>query len=443
MEGTKLINICYGITSYIIIVIGLLSVLSEFPQRRWKSRVVYIIFYILIAGEIAWEAQDSTRGFVTDLQMIFNPIISLLLLKIFYKICYRSSLLWLWLYNMITDLLRIPLLTIQGVYEKTDVMHTNVSGVRNYWECIWNLLIIFIFIFVYRKWKTQIQIFVKKIENSWKTALFILCIDISALFLVMWMAGFFDGGYYSDFNLITNVLLILILLLLFIIYVFRSMYRYNKLEKTSLVEQKEILTKEYQFIRTYCEQEAKRLHEVKHTYLYLLNCIEEEALESAKECLNTHLENTKNREWKIWTGFMDLDCILNYEYERMQKQKIKFTQKIELYKLPVKGEDMMIIMGNLLENAIEASMKCQIEERRIELTIQQINEIVFLDVKNSISDTVNLNGFQSQKADKIMHGWGVKNIKQIVDENHGEMQCAGKDGMFDVNIIFMEDKEYE
>lgn len=198
-----MINICYGITSYIIIIIGLLSVLSVFPQRRWKLRVVYIIFYILIAGGIAWEAQDSTRGFVTDLQMIINPVINLLLLKIFYKICYRSSLLWLWLYNMTTDLLRIPLLTIRGVYEKTDVMHTNVLGGRNYWECIWNLLIIFIFIFVYRKWKTQIQIFVKKIENSWKTALFILCIDISALFLVMWMAGFFDGGYYSNFNLIS------------------------------------------------------------------------------------------------------------------------------------------------------------------------------------------------------------------------------------------------
>ena len=56
-------------------------------------------------------------------------------------------------------------------------------------------------------------------------------------------------------------------------------------------------------------------------------------------------------------------------------KKIKFTQKIELYKLPVKGEDMMIIMGNLLENAMEASMKCQIEERRIELTIQQIMKL--------------------------------------------------------------------
>ena len=75
--------------------------------------------------------------------------------------------------------------------------------------------------------------------------------------------------------------------------------------------------------------------------------------------------------------------------------------------------------------------------------IQEIKDATVNTLKNSISDTVNLNGFQSQKADKIMHGWGIKNIKQIVDENHGEMQCACKDGMFDVNIIFMEDKEFE
>lgn len=66
--------------------------LSEFPQRRWKSRVVYIIFYILIAGEIAWEAQDSTRGFVTDLQMIFNPIITLFVEKYFIR--YATDLLY-------------------------------------------------------------------------------------------------------------------------------------------------------------------------------------------------------------------------------------------------------------------------------------------------------------------------------------------------------------
>lgn len=51
--------------------------------------------------------------------------------------------------------------------------------------------------------------------------------------------------------------------------------------------------------------------------------------------------------------------------------------------------------------------------------------------------------FNLKKRTKLCMDGGMKNIKQIVDENHGEMQCACKEGMFDVNIIFMEDKEYE
>ena len=88
------------------------------------------------------------------------------------------------------------------------------------------------------------------------------------------------------------------------------------------------------------------------------------------------------------------------------------------------------------EKELEAENNNEAADERMQ-KIQEIKDATVNTLKNSISDTVNLNGFQSQKADKIMHGWGIKNIKQIVDENHGEMQCACKDGMFDVNIIFM------
>ena len=82
-----MITICYGIISYIIIVIGLLVVLNIYPEKRWRSQIAYIIFYGIMAVLIAWEAQDSTRAFITDLQMIINPIINLFLIKIFYDIC--------------------------------------------------------------------------------------------------------------------------------------------------------------------------------------------------------------------------------------------------------------------------------------------------------------------------------------------------------------------
>ena len=85
----------YGVTSYITIVIGLLVVLYVYPEKRWRSRAVYAVFYTVIAVLIAGEALDSTRAFVTDLQMIINPMVNLLIMKAFFDLSFRTSLLWL------------------------------------------------------------------------------------------------------------------------------------------------------------------------------------------------------------------------------------------------------------------------------------------------------------------------------------------------------------
>ena len=162
----------YGVTSYITIVIGLLVVLYVYPEKRWRSRAAYAVFYTVIAVLIAGEALDSTRAVVTDLQMIINPMVNLLIMKAFFDLSFRTSLLWLWLYNMITDLLRIPLLTIRGIYEKTDVMYTNVLGGRTYLECVWNLLIISLFIILLHKGKEQLRLVMKQVEINRKISLF-------------------------------------------------------------------------------------------------------------------------------------------------------------------------------------------------------------------------------------------------------------------------------
>lgn len=430
----------YGVTSYITIVIGLIAVFYVYPEKRWRSRVVYAVFYIVMTVLLAVEAFDSTRAFVTDLQMVIYPVQNLLIMKVFFDLSFRTSLLWLWLYNMITDLLRIPLLIVRGIYEKTDVMNTNILGGRNYWECLWNLLIISLFIILLYKGKEQIRLFIKQVESNRKTALFLCVIDVCALLLVEWTAGFFDGGYYRQFNLVISLLILLVLFLFFLVYIFRSMYQYNKLEKEALFVQKETMAGQYKFIRAYCEREAKRLHDIKHTFRYIYNCIEAGELEQGKKCLETHLNNIGKNEWKIWTGFTELDGILNYEYERMQQNGIEFVQKIELYKLPVQGEDMMIILGNLLDNALDASEKCAVGNRRIKLIFRQINELFFLEVWNTveIKSAFDEKITRTDKRDKIMHGWGLENVRQIVEENHGEMQYSCKNGMFIVKISFME-----
>lgn len=101
---------------------------------------------------------------------------------------------------------------------------------------------------------------------------------------------------------------------------------------------------------------------------------------------------------------------------------------------------MMIILGNLLDNALDASEKCAVGNRRIKLIFRQINELFFLEVWNTveIKSAFDEKITRTDKRDKIMHGWGLENVRQIVEENHGEMQYSCKNGMFIVKISFME-----
>ncbi len=62
----------------------------------------------------------------------------------------------------------------------------------------------------------------------------------------------------------------------------------------------------------------------------------------------------------------------------------------------------------------------------------------FNKVKNASRNipVMNEKKFLSGKTDKMKHGWGLENVKQIVEENNGELQCTCENGMFIVNIIF-------
>ena len=433
-----MITVCYGFTSFLIISLGIIIIINAFPEKKYTSHTADILFYIIMILSIIWETWDSTRAFITDLQMIIYPIFNLIILKIFFYLPFFTSLLWLWSYNLMIAFMRMPLLMARGIYEGKDAVYINVLGGRAYIECICNLLIISVLFLLSIKGKSQIPFLGEKIKSSLKKKIWIFGIDIIAFCLLEWLARFDYGEYYSKENMVFSLLILLVIIFLLVVYIFRSIYLYNKLMIETLQVQKKMMVKEYYFIREYCEKESKRLHDVKHTFLYLQKCIDEKALADAKTCLTSHLEKTKNSEWKIWTGFIDIDCILNYEYEKMIEHGVEFVQDIEIYKQPIRGEEIIIILGNLLDNALEAVIKCSSGSRKIELYIKQVNDLFIIKIKNTFINAPVMNGknFLSGKIDKIKHGWGLENVRQIVEENKGELQFTCENGMFIVNIIF-------
>jgi len=124
---------------------------------------------------------------------------------------------------------------------------------------------------------------------------------------------------------------------------------------------------------------------------------------------------------KLHTGDSFLDVIVNYYLYLAVKENIEFVVSGKLTeKLQLEMFDITILMGNLLQNAIEAAIKAAVPRIRVEIIEHQ--KEFFIVVSNSVDEKINIKKgfFMTSKGDKVNHGFGLKNIAATVEKYHGE-----------------------
>ncbi|MDC7286274.1 ATP-binding protein [Blautia schinkii] len=102
--------------------------------------------------------------------------------------------------------------------------------------------------------------------------------------------------------------------------------------------------------------------------------------------------------------------------------------------------DFVVVLANLFDNAIEASGKCESDNRFIELSVQSVNEMFILRMKNTYLSEPNMknNRFITSKKDKTKHGWGIESVKHIVEKYGGQIAFEYSGNIFEVSIIINE-----
>jgi sensor histidine kinase regulating citrate/malate metabolism len=96
--------------------------------------------------------------------------------------------------------------------------------------------------------------------------------------------------------------------------------------------------------------------------------------------------------------------------------------------------DCSVILGNLLENAIDAALKSK--ERFLSLDIRYTKGILRILVCNSYDENLKKKGsrFLTTKLQKEGHGIGLQSVRQIVNQHHGEMEIR-TDERFCVSVL--------
>jgi sensor histidine kinase regulating citrate/malate metabolism len=99
--------------------------------------------------------------------------------------------------------------------------------------------------------------------------------------------------------------------------------------------------------------------------------------------------------------------------------------------------DLCIIVGNALDNAIEASAKIEKgRAREIKLKMMQVSDHLTIEMTNPTSELLKrVDGkIASRKEEPILHGFGLQAIEELVNKYNGNLDVAQDNGRFTLKV---------
>ena len=242
-------------------------------------------------------------------------------------------------------------------------------------------------------------------------------------------------------NLRTVVLsAVLLIINALIFYLFDSLVRlYNyRYEKIMLEQQNKAYIN--QIKQVYDSQNALRYyrHDMKNHLFKIRDMVEKREYKQLDEYISYAASYMKIDKKVIDSGNSEIDCLLNYKLRNIEEMNIKLETKFVLpYELFINVFDINIVLGNLIDNALEALKQCDERELIIHLTYSK--GVMFIAIKNSfvgnIKNDSNNNKIFTTKQDLKNHGLGLQSVRYTIDKYCGTMEIETTDKMFVVKAL--------
>ena len=149
-------------------------------------------------------------------------------------------------------------------------------------------------------------------------------------------------------------------------------------------------------------------------------------------------EDLEMVDTRIKTGNVMVDAILNSKVSLAEGRKIKVNVKAQAgEKINVSDVDLCVIIGNLVDNAIDACQAIKQEDKRfIRIYIGRLKQQFYISVSNSTAETTRNAGsiFVSKKG-SAMHGHGLKRVDAAVKKYEGYVNRQNEPGVFATEIL--------
>ena len=179
-------------------------------------------------------------------------------------------------------------------------------------------------------------------------------------------------------------------------------------------------------------------HDTKNLLLVLHSMIEDGKNDNALRYIEK-IETMYQKTTKAYdTGNFIADALISYKSQEAGKFNTKIYVNGIMPSSEVSDVDMVILLSNILDNALEA---CQKIEGNKEIIIDSVlnKQIWVLTVKNPVKENINIhmNQLETSKENKKLHGYGIINMEKVAESYNGLIKLECKNGEFVVRVTLM------
>ncbi len=264
-------------------------------------------------------------------------------------------------------------------------------------------------------------------------AVYCLLIIFPALSLLSVLAG---GLYFEFENYYISSAVTVTVSTVAIYYLIYRVWINNKAEKEKELYQKMLQTesKRYEDIKRSSEQIGKIRHDIKNMLISVKSDIDAGNISGAAEKLDSILQSVGSAGSASYSENRTVDYIVGAKLNGLQNRQIKISGSIGNMR-EIKDIDLSIILGNILDNAVEATEKT--DNAFIDLSFFDKGNYHNILCKNTVSRSVLSDNpdLKTTKDETSAHGFGIKSVKEIVSHYGGMTEFYEDGNMFCAHIM--------
>lgn len=400
--------------------------------RKKRCEMFAWIAYAIVFNYVTYTIQGNVFINIGTFSISF-----FLLLTFLYRDALRYRLFvtaFLYLTGMCSELIAYHGLRVTRIYRDIKfvepeffIMMAMVS------KLIWFFLVKLLLLFV-RKNKAEVSI------QDWLEAVFvplgsiltlITCFPLEKLILM-------EGNKEVPIEILGIVILMAINIVTYYLYEKGKLVSEKRIRERALQEQCNYYMHQCMEVQQLWLEFGKFRHDMKQKYIYLQGLLESENYDKLKLYYKENLEFLTTRKNISESGNIYFDSIINYKAEVADKDCIKFSLNIEVpHDCHVNGEEVSVCLGNLLDNAMEAVKKTEVEKRTVTIVIKVQGHNLYISVKNPYITPRVKKGteYLTTKQKRTEHGFGLRIIKEIAEKYNGEVVIVDENNIFSVAVL--------